>query len=182
LALAGLCIERKQLKARTVLQCPQDADVVTPLYSQYAVERPGHEDVLHRRHQDQRDDDTESCHDLCVDEAFTVRSIAVVDAVQCPTNDADDDDRAAELRDAEDDVRDPESNILIHAVISLVQMSGKLPSCIFRKFEMDLTTQVTVFVRFQVDWEKQQILNPLVTEIKAARNLASRQLTLETST
>jgi hypothetical protein len=61
-------------------------------------------------------------------------------------------------------------------------MSGKLLSGTFWKFGMDLTTQGTVSVQFQVDWGEQQILIPLVTEIKAARNLARRQLTLETST
>jgi hypothetical protein len=47
---------------------------------------------------------------------------------------------------------------------------------------MNLTTKETAFVRFQVNWEKQQILITLVTEIRAARNLADSQPTIETST
>lgn len=97
---------------------------------QYPIERPGHEDILHRRHQDQGQGNAESCHYFCVDKAFIVRSIAVVDAIQCPTDDADNDDRAAKLRDAEDDVRNPEASVLIHVVVSLVRMVEKLVSCI----------------------------------------------------
>ena len=89
---------------------------------QYPIERPGHEDILHRWHQDQRQSNAESCHYFCVDKAFIVRSIAVVDAIQRPTDDADNDDRAAELRDAEDDVRNPEASVLIHAVALLVRV------------------------------------------------------------
>jgi hypothetical protein len=98
--------------------------------SQDEVKRPGYEDILQRRHQGQRDGDAEGCHDLCVDEAFIVRSVAVVDAVQCPADDADDDDRAAELRDAEDDVRDAEAGVLIHVLVFLVQTVEKSLSCV----------------------------------------------------
>lgn len=95
---------------------------------QYQVERPSHEDVRHRRHQGQGNGDTKGCYDRYVDEAFTVYSIAIVDAVQCPADDTDDDGRGAKLRDAKDDVRNPESSMLIHVVLFFVQTTERLLS------------------------------------------------------